>query len=849
MRIDLPPVTRDYLRFAADHRAMLANGGLDEAIAAGVEELRGAYPLALPTDRPRRRFKGTSGGMISMPLPAADDGRLDRCAAELGATRFQLYLAAFATAMREASGVDDLVFGVGHHGRPDEHADTVGPFACVLPVRLRARADMTFAELVGTARIALLDADERMFVPFSRLVRQLLSTRDAGRDPLVQIVINTPPLAIDPHLLTGLTLTRIQVPRTRARFDYLVSIEHGPHTAAVVEYDATLFDRQTAEYLSIRLREILDHAIEHPDARLDTAPRIAPRVVPAAVTGAATAEASPAGVAAPLGATADEPGIAAVTCVVVARARRVLRNDNVSPHDNIFAAGGGSLEAATLVQGLAEEYGLEVPLRALFETATFAEFATVVTGLHPELAEALAIAEELTDDELAELTAVDVTDGDLHAYPVAVDDSLTQSEMQFWLADQLLPGSPLPVTTVSFDVCGDLDLDALRDALTDLAVAHEALRTRYVLDPAGFVPRRDVQPDATLPLRVVDATDRAEVASVTAACAAGFTLAEAPLARFMLIRSGAREYRLVLSYHHIVGDFRTLDRCLLGGLSEAYRRRRSGEPPLPAPGSRFAELAAAQRQWRSGDGARAEATYWQRRLAGMASLVLPTDRPRPPRPTFDADIRYHLLPAGHHEALAQFALSRRLTTFMLYAAAVAEALRAWSGAGDVQVLTPTENRPDIASADVAGCFINMMALRFPPAPADRTWDEVLYQTFDAVTGGFANQRLPLSDALSTAGASALFDDGRNPYVSLTVLDRPLTLNLDRCSVTPGWFVAHELVSCDLEVSLTRPPAGFVLEARYRRDLFEPDTIEAFLNVVAANLDAMVNAPEAPVIGT
>jgi acyl carrier protein len=53
----------------------------------------------------------------------------------------------------------------------------------------------------------------------------------------------------------------------------------------------------------------------------------------------------------------------------------VLRLDTVGVEDNFFARGGNSLLAIHLTARMSDEFGVELPVRALFETPQVAGFA------------------------------------------------------------------------------------------------------------------------------------------------------------------------------------------------------------------------------------------------------------------------------------------------------------------------------------------------------------------------------------------------------------------------------------------------------------------------------------------
>ena len=109
-----------------------------------------------------------------------------------------------------------------------------------------------------------------------------------------------------------------------------------------------------------------------------------------------------------------------------------------------------------------------------------------------------------------------------------------------------------------------------------------------------------------------------------------FDLESGPPWRILLVRLSEREHVLLRVAHHIASDGWTCG-IFERELSAAYSAFVQGhEPRLPALPIQYADYAAWQREWLQGEMFETQLGYWKTQLAGLSTLELPTDRPRPP---------------------------------------------------------------------------------------------------------------------------------------------------------------------------------------------------------------------------
>ncbi|HEV3051885.1 MAG TPA: amino acid adenylation domain-containing protein, partial [Longimicrobium sp.] len=136
----------------------------------------------------------------------------------------------------------------------------------------------------------------------------------------------------------------------------------------------------------------------------------------------------------------------------------VLRLERVGVEESFFDLGGHSLLATRVVSRIRELFGVEMPLRALFEGPTVAELAGRV--------------EEMRRAELPVLPPV-VPTGRTGAVP------LSFAQERLWFLDRLDPGNATYNLPASLRLAGTLDQAALERALGEIVRRHEALRTVF----------------------------------------------------------------------------------------------------------------------------------------------------------------------------------------------------------------------------------------------------------------------------------------------------------------------------------------------------------------------------------
>src|SRR5262249_32653132 len=161
--------------------------------------------------------------------------------------------------------------------------------------------------------------------------------------------------------------------------------------------------------------------------------------------------------------------------------------------------------------------------------------------------------------------------------------------------------------------------DSVRHALRALVRRHEALRVRFAADGANV--RRIIAADGEAELRVVEA-DLSQLGDALGhQLRAGFDLERGPLLRALLCRPPGEAPVLLLVTHRITSD--VLPPALLRSeLAEFCAARHEGRAPMLSAPDQLPRPQPEQ-SWAIQD-----IEYWRERLAALAPVSLPLDRPR-----------------------------------------------------------------------------------------------------------------------------------------------------------------------------------------------------------------------------
>jgi len=510
----------------------------------------------------------------------------------------------------------------------------------------------------------------------------------------------------------------------------------------------------------------------------------------------------------------------------------VLGVERVGVEESFFDLGGHSLLATRVASRVREAFGVDLPLRALFEAPTVAGLSRRVEALR-----------ERTAPEGGLPPLVPVPRDPLRGMP------LSFAQQRLWFLHRLDPESSAYNLPLALRLRGALCARTLERTVGEIVRRHEALRTTFGEaggEPVQVVWAAPASPPAipTVDLSGLPGHAREAQARRLAREEAwrAFDLGRGPLLHTRLFRLSGEEHVLVLAMHHIVGDGWSMGVLFreVAALYEAFSRE---EPaPLAEPPVQYADFAAWQRTWLTDDRLERQLAWWRERLAGApATLEIPTDRPRRALPGERGGRVARTLSREATEGLRGLARSEGATLFMVLLAGLDALLARWSGQEDVVVGTPIASRNRVETEGLIGFFVNTLALR-TDVSGDPAFRELLGRVRETTLGAYQHQDVPFEKLVEglrverSLSHTPLFqvmftlDDG-------TVAPRPFG-GMDAESYGTG----GETVKFDLSVVVADRGDGLEVTAAYRAELWDASTLERVLDAYLLLLEAAAADP-------
>ncbi|WP_344876781.1 condensation domain-containing protein, partial [Allokutzneria multivorans] len=496
----------------------------------------------------------------------------------------------------------------------------------------------------------------------------------------------------------------------------------------------------------------------------------------------------------------------------------VLDVPGVGVDDGFFELGGHSLLATRLVSRVRAVLGVEVSIRAVFDTPTVAGVARAVQ--EAKGARASIVARPRPD-----------------VLP------LSSAQRRLWFLNRLEGQSAAYNMPLVLRLNGDVDHSALAAALADVVARHESLRT--VFPEVDGLPQQVIT-DAVLSVDRVE-LDPADLSdAVRAAAQRGFDLTAEPPIRASVFVTGPTETVLLLLLHHIAGDGWSL-RPLADDVATAYTARVEGSAPSWAPlPVQYADYALWQQELLASV-LPEQLGFWRSTLDGLPERIeLPTDRPHPPVASYRGATARFDWNAEVHAGIVALAKQTGASVFMVVQAALAVLLSRLGAGSDIPIGTPVAGRTDEALDGLIGFFVNTLVLR-TDLSGSQSFAELVQRVRDADLDAYAHQDVPFEHLVEELNPTRSLAHHPLFQVMLALQNAPAPeARLREVEVTAE-PVATDAAQVDLLFSLSErhegaAPTGISGRLDYATDVFDEVSVTTLLERWSRLVSTLVAEP-------
>lgn len=489
-------------------------------------------------------------------------------------------------------------------------------------------------------------------------------------------------------------------------------------------------------------------------------------------------------------------------------------------HDHFFQSGGHSLLAIRMISELEKQTGVRIPVTALFE--------------HPVLSHLAEFIQQ--QDQGIRLSGPQVISR-LSTLP------LSPSQQRLWFLSQLNDKVANYNVLLPVRLEGEINLNALRQAINLLYQRHESLRSRFMAGPEQpFVILNSTEEE--LPLIIQDYRQHADQDNAIKLWLYQeetwlFDLSHHDLIRVSLLQLEDQVGLLILNLHHIITDGWSMD-ILLRELSAAYSALcQQTSPDLPELPYQYVDYAAWQITQPGNEACTAAQQYWKQQLDGTAErLLLPVDRTRPSRQSFSGAVLPIELDHRLSAQIVQLSQQHGVSLFVTLLSAWAVVLSRLSGQRDFLIGAPAANRDLSGCEDIIGFFVNTLALRINLTESPDT-TTLLRQVSQTVRSGQAHQSLPFEQVVALMQPERSSECTPLFQVMFAMQDTVSQMPQLAGLVTTLMMPPANRVKFELELSFELDDGQLKGSFSYATALFDQETMIRHRDYLMAILEGMV----------
>ena len=499
----------------------------------------------------------------------------------------------------------------------------------------------------------------------------------------------------------------------------------------------------------------------------------------------------------------------------------VLKVDeqSIGIDSDFFALGGHSLKATVQISRIHKELGVKIPLAEVFTDPT-------VRGLYQYI-------REKGKEQFTRIGRVEEREYYLPSSP----------QNRIYIMQQMEKASIAYNVPLVMRLEGTIDRAKLAAALQELVRRHDSLRTSFEVIQGQLVQR--VHGEVDFEIEYYNTAAKHAKAREIKNFIRPFDISRPPLLRVGMAGHPSQElthpapsghpsqegeHIMMVDMHHIISDGVSSD-IFFRELVALYAGRIL--PVLPLQYKDFCRWRSSRSETRR---IQRQADYWLSTLSGeLPVLDLPTDYPRPSRPTFEGRTIPFELTEEYAAFLREYAAAREASLFMILLSIFNILLAKIYGKEDIVVGTAVAGRRHADLESVIGVFINTLVLRNRPA-GGLTFKEFLQRVRDNTLEAFENQEYQFEDLVDRLNRERV--PGRHPLFDVMIQLQNIgsgPIEVPGLRARP-YDYDYRIAKFDLTLMVMEDGDSLRLAVEYRTPLFKQQTIDRliryFKNIIA-----------------
>jgi amino acid adenylation domain-containing protein len=413
-------------------------------------------------------------------------------------------------------------------------------------------------------------------------------------------------------------------------------------------------------------------------------------------------------------------------------------------------------------------------------------------------------------------------------------------QMRLLFLTKLVPDPTVYHIPIVVELIGELNVQALHQAFTDLTARHDILRTIYQEQEGQF--RAQVLPQLDYEFlhdRAEFSTENEKLLALKAAACRPFSSPHQAYFRVFLVEEQENRFTLLLTIHHLIIDGWGL-KVLLNDLMAFYLNHINLPTSLPPPlAFQFSDYALWQKnQWEEGAWNNQQ-IYWQEKLKNCpveSSFAL--DYERQALQSFHGQRDIFIISPSEKKTLEHFCNSQSITPFMLLTAIINILIYRNTGSSDTVIGTPIAGRQEPGTEQLVGCLLNMIPLRTQMDQGTTVYS-LLEQIRNEVLNAFSHQDIPLEKIIEVAELPHLLS---HTPIFQVVIAFHAPVPLQKFANLSAQLIDLDLKTAKFDVSFSFIEKEDYLEGiiEYNTELFAAASVTNWLCAFKSILHTLVN---------